>query len=154
MKQELQIALRILIIGLAGAIGSACFLALVPLLGFLSYLAMICLGFGAFYLIAVGMIDLRRRWLHSSIVPLGEYGGWHTKRLEQLHPYPLALPAPISVQEVKNEKPELDTAMEWRILQLRQKNMSLRDIVKATDIPYNKVQSICADWQKKLSGDA
>jgi len=154
LKGKYMQTVRAIMLICAGLIGASlsivCFIALLPLLPFIRYLAGACLAFGACYIIAVGMIDLRRRWLHSSIVPLAEYGSYHTRRLELLHIPQLALPAPVTVTEEKEAegKPEVD---EWRILELWGKGMSFEDIATACNTTYYRVQKITSTWKKKLA---
>ena len=155
--QTLRSILLIVIGALAVSFAVVCFLALLPMLPFIRYLAGVCLTYSAFYLMARGTIDLRRRFISSSIVPLSEFGGYHTRRQELLH-RPLALPSPpvhvTEVVEPERLSKKLTTEQEWQIIDLRTKGLSLRDIEKATSIPYNRVQALCADWEKKLKGEA
>jgi len=82
--------LRAILLLLAGLVGAALaiilFLALLPLLTLIAWIAGGLLAGGALYLGALGAIDLRRRWLHAHIIHLGEHGGYHLTSLTPLHP--------------------------------------------------------------------
>jgi hypothetical protein len=82
--------LRSVLIIFTGLIGAALaivlFLALLPFLAFVAYFAGGLLALGAVYVIALGGIDLRRRWLHAHVIHMGEHGAYHLGRLAPLHP--------------------------------------------------------------------
>jgi hypothetical protein len=81
---------RAILIILSGLVGAALaiilFLALLPLLALIAYLAGGLLALGALYLIALGVIDLRQRWLYAHVIHLGEHGAYHLGTLTPLHP--------------------------------------------------------------------
>jgi hypothetical protein len=83
-------ALRAVLIIFSGLVGAALaivlFLALLPFLALVSYLGGGLLALGAFYLVALGVIDLRRRWLYAHVIHLGEHGAYHLGALTPLHP--------------------------------------------------------------------
>jgi hypothetical protein len=93
------------------------------------------LAIGACYLVAIALIDVRRRWLMAHVVHLGEHGvvdalGWRM--------LPLALPAPhVTVSEAKDTRD-----LEKEIRDLAAGGRGYRDIAKDLGISFYQVQKI------------
>ncbi|SRR6266567_889528 len=99
--------------------------------------SLVLLLMSALYLVAILAIDVRRRWIQAHIIHLGEYGvvdatGWRM--------LPLALPAPVITEVIEED----EVLKRSKILNLRAKGRSLREIEDELKIPYNQVQKICA----------
>jgi hypothetical protein len=105
--------------------------ALLPVVWLLTYgiLAVLCLS--AMFLGALGVLYVRRRWIHDAIVPLSEFGDYHEDRGELLHRQPLALPAPVQVSEVKDAEPVDRIKQALDILELHTHGSGIRTIAKS-----------------------
>jgi len=111
--------------------------ALLPFLWLIGDGVMVLAAIGFVYLVALLYIDIKRRALHAKVVHLGEHGALDAEQWRML---PLALPPPV-ITEVITEDEVLKRS---KILNLRAKGRSLREIEDELHIPYNQVQKICA----------
>ncbi len=102
------------------------------------------LSIGALYLIAIALIDVRRRWIHAHVVHLGEHGVVDAVSWRML---PLALPAPhVTVREDKETEAELDK----NIIDLwKGGRHSYRAIAEDLKTNYPRVQKVLADYKKQ-----
>jgi hypothetical protein len=88
---------------------------------------------------------LRWMWFHSSVVRRGEvvvlFQGGTQRHLSAEQESAKLLPAPVIVTEEQAYDEELERS---KILHLRAKGRSLREIERELDIPYNRIQKVCA----------
>jgi hypothetical protein len=82
--------------------------ALLPFIELVAYGILGVLCGCAMFLGALGVLYVRRRWIHDAIVPLSEFGDYHEDRGELLHRPPLAFPATAQVTAVDRSKEERD----------------------------------------------
>jgi asparagine N-glycosylation enzyme membrane subunit Stt3 len=100
---------------------------------FLFYIALMALllaAIGTLYLIALAVIDVRRRWLHAKVIHLGEHGALDAAAWRTI---PLALPEPSTqVTEIQGEEMTTDQISQaLDILELSAKGSGYRSIAKA-----------------------
>jgi hypothetical protein len=116
--------------------------ALLPFIVIIGYGLLALAAIGALYLVAIALIDVRRRWIHAHVVHLGEHGvvdaiGWRM--------LPLALPAPhVTVSEAK-ETEEDRKKLEQTIRDLAAGGRGYRDIAKDLGISFYRVQKVMAE---------
>lgn len=102
----------------------------------LAYGALVFLSISFLYFVAIMAINVRQKWLHAPYLYVEEQNGVFNTSTGRMHP--LALPAPIITEVTEDE-----ALKRSKILNLRAKGRSLREIEDELKIPYNQVQEIC-----------
>jgi len=117
---------------------------------FVAAVAAIVASAYALRLIAGWYIELREQWFKSRTMPATEHGIFDLERRQHLP----ALPAPsVQVSEVAGSSAEKQEPA-WHDIVNRHfhQGQTYQEIEAATGMKKWKVQEICADWKKKVSG--
>ena len=118
--------------------------ALWDFLTWVAYGVLALLSIGALYLIAILVIDVRRRWIAAHVIHLGEYGVVDASNWRML---PLALPPPqITVTEQPNE--DDDEVLLAKVRLFHDVGYSIQRIATETGLKPWKVQKWTADYEK------
>jgi hypothetical protein len=101
------------------------------------------LAIGALYLVAIALIDVRRRWLHAPYLPVSPHGEIDTASGRQ---FPLALPAP---RTTVTEEKEAEAKLDKDIIALWNGGRNYRDIAADLKTNFSRVQKVVAEYKKQ-----
>ena len=120
----------------------------------LAYGALAMLSISALYLVAIIVIDVRRRWLHAPYLYVEEQNGVFNTETGRMHPLPLPAPVITEVPTLPDDRPSHVPLDHWRILQLAGKGMDLRSVALACNTTYYQVQKITSQWKTLMEKQA